>query len=377
MEEVDIMKRIQKMKILIMTILMLFFVFGTNFVMCRQLNSQSDAIRVKNFYKLEKNSMDMVYIGASTVFTNYSAPLAWKEFGYTSYSLATNAAPMGIAKSMLIEVQKTQKPKIIVIDINGILYNDKMESAEGATRLWIDNMPFSKNKFDTINELIPKDERLAYYFPLLKYHSNWPQLYDCLKASLDELTNTDKVNLASIGMQGNTKIAPQKKYVDIKKYNETLPMHKLSGERLKDLLEYCKQENLSNIIFTNMPRYYSQKMLPERNRNNKAKELIKAYGYECIDMDDYVKEIGLNPEKDFYNPNHLNIYGQRKLTKYFGDLINKRYHLSENKHNDDIVKRYNQEYVSYKKVYNWADTKIKGRMSERYNYDVVKQILEN
>ena len=87
--------------------------------------------RVKNFYKLEKNSLDMVMIGASTAFTDYSAPLAFQEFGYTSYSLGTNAAPMGIAKSMLIEVLKTQNPKVILIDINGILYNDDFETREG------------------------------------------------------------------------------------------------------------------------------------------------------------------------------------------------------------------------------------------------------
>ncbi|WP_028044053.1 hypothetical protein [Candidatus Stoquefichus massiliensis] len=371
------MTRIQKLKILTMTILMLFLVFGTNFVMCRQLNSKSDATRIKNFYKLEKNSLDMILIGASTSFTDYSAPLAWKEFGYTSYSFATNMAPMGIAKSMLIEVRKTQKPKLFVIDINGILYNDEQESREGSNRLWIDNMPFSKNKIDTINELISEDQRLAYYFPLLKYHSNWPQLYDCLEVSMKELTDKDKTNLAAMGIQGTAKIDPQRHYVNIKEYNDTLPMHQLSGKHLKDLLEYCKKEKLSNVIFTNMPRYYSKKMLPERKRNNSAKALIKEYGYECIDMDDYVDEIGLNPEKDYYNPNHLNIYGQKKLTKYFGKLINERFQLSQTQHSESVKKRYDYEFISYQKVYDWADSYIKRKKSKRYNYEEVKEILSH
>lgn len=82
------MTKFQKFKIFIMTILIAGLVCGMNFVMCRQAYS-SDAVRVKNFYKLENNSLDMVMIGASTTFTNYSAPLAFKEFGYTSYSLGT------------------------------------------------------------------------------------------------------------------------------------------------------------------------------------------------------------------------------------------------------------------------------------------------
>ena len=161
------MTKFQKFKIFIMTILIAGLVCGMNFVMCRQAYS-SDAVRVKNFYKLENNSLDMVMIGASTTFTNYSAPLAFKEFGYTSYSLGTNGAPMGLAKSMLIEVLKTQNPKVIIIDINGILYDDKFESKEGSLRAWIDNMPYSQNKIKTIQELVPEDDRLSYYVPFLK-----------------------------------------------------------------------------------------------------------------------------------------------------------------------------------------------------------------
>ena len=43
---------------------------------------------------------------------------------------------------------------------------------KGPLRSWIDNMPYSENKVQTIQELVPEDERLSYYIPFLKYHSN-------------------------------------------------------------------------------------------------------------------------------------------------------------------------------------------------------------
>lgn len=370
------MSKLQKLKISMMTVLLATLLCGTNFVMCRQVNSNSDVVRVKNFYKLEKNSLDMILIGASTAFTDYSAPLAFKEYGYTSYSLATNMAPMGIAKSMLIEVLKTQNPKVIVIDINGILYSDEYETREGALRLWIDNMPYSSNKIETIKELIPEDERMSYYVPLLKYHSNWSKLKESIDSSIDELHRSDSDYLASMGMQGNTKVDPRKDDIDIKKHTKQRPMYNLSGQHLKDLLEYCKSEGLTNVVFTNMPRYYTEKMLDERERNNTAKALIEEYGYECIDMDDYVDEIGLDPKKDFYNQNHLNIYGQKKLTKYLGGLLNERYHLSEIEHDEQIIQRYNKEVEGYEKIYHWVDTQIKKGKAVKYNYDDVKEILK-
>ena len=370
------MTKVQKLKISMMTVLLSVVLCGTNFVMCRQANSHSDAIRVKNFYKLEENSLDMILIGASTAFTDYSAPLAFKEYGYTSYSLATNMAPMGIAKSMLIEVLKTQNPKVIVIDINGILYSDEYESREGALRLWIDNMPYSANKIETIKELIPEDERMSYYFPLLKYHSNWLDLQENIDDSIDELTYSDNAYLASMGMQGNTKVDPRENNIDIRKHTQERPMYNLSGQHLKDLLEYCKSEGLTNVIFTNMPRYYTEKMLDERERNNTAKALIKQYGYECLDMDDYVDEIGLDPQRDFYNQNHLNIYGQKKLTKYLGGILNEKYHLSDNDHDEKVIQRYNQDVEGYEKVYNWVDNQIKQGKAVKYNYDDIKEILK-
>lgn len=370
------MTKFQKIKILIMSVVTISLVSTMSFVMCRQNNSLSDAVRVKNFYKLEENSLDMVFIGASTAFTDYSAPLAFKEFGFTSYSLATNAAPMGIAKSMLIEALKTQNPKIILIDINGILYDNEAESKEGALRLWVDNMPFSKNKIDTIQELVPEDERMAYYFPFLKYHSNWKDLPKCVKNSVDELLHWDNTHLSAMGMQGTIKVEPQSDTINIKEYTKRSPMHQLSGQRLEELLKYCKKNEIKNILFTNMPRYYSKKMLPERERNNTAKDLIREYGYECLDLDDYVKEIGLDPKTDFYNQNHLNIYGQKKLTKYLGNLLNNKYHLSDTNHDENVIQRYHKEVEGYEKIYKWVDNQIKQKKTGRYNYDVVKKILE-
>lgn len=371
------MTKKQKIKIIVMSLIIVILVCSLNFILCRPLKSESDVIRVKNFYKLEENSQDMIIIGASTAYTNYSAPLAWKEFGYTSYSLATNMAPMGLAKSMLIEARKTQNPKVFVIDINGVLYNDEQESREGGLRLWIDNMRNSENKINTIKELVPEEDRLAFYVPLLKYHSNWARFNECLAATFDELTHDDKTNLAALGIQGNSKREPRRDYVNIKDYNDPVQMHKLSGKHLEELLQYCRKEKLENVIFTNMPRHYSKDMLPERGRNNAAKELIKQYGYECLDMDDYVDEIGIDPKMDYYNPNHLNIYGQKKLTKYLGNILNEKYKLSDGRRDEKVANRYNQEFVSYEKVYNWVDERSKKGENVRYNFDTVRDVIHD
>lgn len=369
------MKVLGKIKIMSFCLLALLGIGSTENVMKHQFTS--DEIRVKNFYRLEKNSLDMVFIGASTTFTDYSAPLAWHEKGITSYSLATNMAPMGLAKSMLKEARKTQKPKLFVIDVNGVLYNDRQESKEGSLRLWIDNMKFSINKLETIKELIPKTKTFSFVFPLMKYHGNWEKLHESIKMTQQQINNMfDKDHLSIAGMEGNSNIDPQTGLIDINYYPNSSQLYNKSGAALKDLLEYCKSNEMDNVIFTNMPRFYNSKNIKERGIILAAGDLIKSYGYQFYDFDYYVNEIGLNPLTDFYNTNHLNIYGQEKFTSFMIETIEKDYDLSS-EHSEEIKNHWNKEYEGYQKVYQWVHAKAENGEDFRYNYDEVRDILDS
>lgn len=336
----------------------------------------SDEIRVKNFYRLEKNSIDMVFIGASTSFTDYSAPLAYHEKGITSYSLATNMAPMGLAKSMLKEARKTQDAKVYVIDVNGVLYTDKNETKEGSLRLWIDNMKLSINKCETVKELVPSKKRFSYLFPIMKYHGNWEKLEDSFAMTKAQLENMfDRDHLSISGMEGNSKIDPQTNVVDIKTYPNATKLYPKSGKALQDLLEYCKSEDIKNVVFTNMPRFYNPDNINQRGVILAAKNLVQEYGYKFYDFDDYVTEIGLDPLTDFYNTNHLNIYGQKKFTPFMVDMIQKDFDLTS-QHSDEVIAHWDQEYQTYETVYQKVDEMIKNNQNKRYNYEHIRNWIE-
>lgn len=368
------MTRKEKIKIVGVIILILAIVSSCSFIFNRQLTP--DRERVQNFYKMKKNSLDVVLIGASTTYTDYAAPLSWKESGFTSYSLGTASAPMGLAKSMLKEVKKRQSPKVIIIDINGILYNDKQESRDSFTRLWVDNIPVSKNKVDTINDLVPLKDKMTYLLPFIKYHANYTKIGAVFDDTIREIQNNLNPRYLTVkGMAGWTTAMKQKNTIDVTKFRKTKPMFKKSGERLKELLEYCKANKFNNIIFTNMPRFYTKKMLGERERLNTANELIKSYGYKIYDLDFKTKEIGLNKDEDFYNQNHLNIYGQEKVTRYLNNILVNEYKVVR-LHNEQTKKFWNEEYEGYKKLYDWADYHIKHKKSMKYNNENILNIIE-
>ncbi len=143
----------------------------------------SDIENIYGFYSEPKNSLDMVMIGPSEVYTGYAPALAWEEYGLKSCNLSIGAVPCNMYKSIVTEIVKRQKPKLLLINASAFSYCNSNLTDEVYLRKWIDNMPMSQNKLDTV-KTIPKninndDEKVkdnisdTLYFPLEKYHGNW------------------------------------------------------------------------------------------------------------------------------------------------------------------------------------------------------------
>lgn len=81
-----------------------------------------------------------------------------------------------------------------------------------------------------------------------------------------------------------------------------------------------------------MPRFYERGMLVTKERINSAIKLVKSYGYDVYDLDKDVGKIGLLQQQDYYNSGHPNIYGQRKISKYFYEKIVPKYVKEKREH---------------------------------------------
>lgn len=142
----------------------------------------TDAVNIatiEGFYKEPKNTIDVMMIGASEVYADYSATEAWKNYGYTSYSLGVSGVPGSLYKSMLREALTRQHPKVVVFEVNGFLQNDSYYDRTVKLHSWIDNIHNEENRLDTIKEIVPKDEQDNFTNPLKLHHSNWKDIGKC------------------------------------------------------------------------------------------------------------------------------------------------------------------------------------------------------
>ena len=84
-------------------------------------NMDHDRRRLQGFYLEEKDSLDIVFLGASEVFSDFSSAQAYAEYGFTSYPFAVRSNPVFLWKYELEEILKRQSPQLIVVETNGAL----------------------------------------------------------------------------------------------------------------------------------------------------------------------------------------------------------------------------------------------------------------
>lgn len=337
----------------------------------------NNSVRIDGFYNEQKNSIDVVLFGTSEVYAGYSAGLAYDKFGFTSYPFVIDGNHASLMKSQLIEINKTQNPKLVAIEVNQFLYaDDKILNDDVNVRRYVDNMPMSINKIATAFSL-DFDNKLSFAFPFIKYHSNWQDLeggYDRFK---NKLMSFGKPTLLK-GMATFTGQFPNEgENVDITGDNTKKPLTELTKKHLVDFLEYCKKNNIDNIVFIRFPhRVKEGESYDTFARANTLKEIVESYGFDYHNFDENINEIGLDMENDYYDNDHLNIYGQIKMTEFLGNFFTKNYDISPSVLSDKAKNDWEKTVDYTYRYFGYVDEHIKKGWDiwPYENFDLVEKL---
>lgn len=266
----------------------------------------------EQFYSLEENTVDAVYIGASTVREYFIAPQAFYEKGIAVFPLAIGNQPFRAAKYLIREVQKTQKPSLYIVDIRNLLLDEDPTSI----RRTADSMRFSANRIEMIDYMLdglPKKyadvDRLDYYFSFTLYHSRW---YELNRKDFDD----------SVGYYRGFSVFHDA-YTFKRPDPETLRCEskmKLSAENqqaLSDFLNECRTLD-AQVLFTITPFVITRS---DQARLNTAVEQIRQSGCTVLDFNGLYDEMGIDFNADFRNRNHVNVSGARKFTSYLSAYL--------------------------------------------------------
>ena len=211
------MKNVIKAIVFFMIFLVLLGV--SSYVFVPKNNTTKFGIRQKEANGIlgeENNTIDALFVGDSLVYTAISPMVIWEKYGISSYDLSTSAQFLYESYSFLDKALKTQKPKIVFLEVNTFFRKYKLTNVIGAEGKKI--------------------------FPVFEYHNRWKKLsindffsnvnytwtdYNKGYRFMDKISAPDDVN---------------KDYMRETKEIKEIP--KLNYRYIKMLIELCQSKNI-------------------------------------------------------------------------------------------------------------------------------------
>ncbi len=81
----------------------------------------------------------------------------------------------------------------------------------------------------------------------------------------------------------------------------------------------------------------------EKAQYNYLSDIITNRGQRFIDFNDFPDEIGIDSSTDFYNANHLSVFGAEKYTAYLSGYIKENYSI-QSVHSDAVISSWERGY---------------------------------
>lgn len=287
-----------------------FFLYKADFVLRqKQYGGMQDY-----FAQLEKDSMDMVFIGNSHQFCSISPELLYEEYGVESFMLASSAQTIPMSYYAAIEAIELQHPDTIVLEVS-YCANDFRTVTDEMSHCFFDGMPNCQAKKMAIDDLIEEDQRIYYYLPLGLYHTRWKELTED-DFAITLVTERGSVYYEDVKYNGKIPLISQE---------EKEPMPEEMEKYMDLLVALCQANDVKLILYT--APFNTLWGTEEENEDLYKRERIfnyvgdyaAKYGVEYHNLFYEIEEIGLDGETDWKDTQHLNCYGQVKLTRYMMD----------------------------------------------------------
>lgn len=281
-----------------------------------------------NFYKMENNTIDVLFLGSSLAAAAYIPQEMYDRYGIRSYNLASEKQSPVVSYYWLKEVLRYQSPKVLVLDYNYFFKTNDLilNSTEISIRRALEYMKWSPVKLEAIRTVCRLDRSQSfssYFFPNIRYHERWAELSE-KDFALAELAagNGLKGYDPFMGQWGGEGYAP---YDDTDSEKETamLPLMETWLDQIRNL---CKQEDIS-LVLVNVPQLNA-----DVGKYHTIQKYAEKYDLDFYDFNEksLYEASGYDFSADSCDSIHTNLWGAKKISAYLGGVLAKQYDIGEN-----------------------------------------------
>ncbi len=323
--------------ILLFLVFALLFVFAQRLVQAKWTKGHLPTSSWHEYESLEKDTVDVLFMGTSQVYSAVDPMLLYQETGITGYVISEGGMCFDLDYAALQAAVKTQSPKLLFLDASAI--RSASSKTEGKVRPMLDQLPISLSKVQYLLDCdVEEITLLNGLFPFFRYHSRW-----------DELDQTDLSyalgNFPDTFVRGHyisykTVEASWKFYGGDPAVSFEIPERPRTY--LEKIADFC-EENGIELIFYKLPTVAWRKAYSDA-----SKELADELGISYWEMFYENDAIGVDDKTDFRDSEkHINQYGAEKITHYIGSYLQENYELEDQRGSNQ---RWDEDLVKYKKL---------------------------
>lgn len=315
-------------KIIIFILCLSLLILGISQILKYKSNDGIDQMQA--FYTNEENSIDVLFMGSSHCYSNINTGVLYDEFGIAGFDYGGAEQLLWNNYFWLIEALKTQKPKLIVLDLfsTGVIKDD----FQGAWMMEnIYGMESSENYYDSvkISTLDPAFD--TYILPFTRYHSRYAHITkeDFQYEEYLESFKGFEPKWSTTSSTGFT--AP-----DVSGVTEMTPISEKAERYLRRYIELCIKEDIP-LLFINAPYMVTE---DAQKIYNYMFSIAEEYDIPYLDFNKMYEELELNFDTDMCEWSHLNEIGNVKYTTYLGNYIKEHYEIPD--------RRGDEAYITWK-----------------------------
>lgn len=327
------------------------------------------------FYQMEKNTADVMFYGSSHVYSGINVADLWDDYGIAGYNLAGTMQTLWNTYYNMEETLKYQSPKMMVVDLYGILIEDEYYGSTNVIKN-VSSMRFSVNKIRNVWNSVPHEEFLSYLASYPLTHDSWRNLNqgnyveavnniggECYKGYKPSyaVTRYDTLPQLNIGSEKKTPAEKNRKYLD--------KMLQLAGKHQVQL------------AFVVVP--YEGVNDEEQMLYRWAEDYAMENGILFLNGNLYLEEMGFDAMTDYAEASHLNHNGACKFTAYLGEWLKDNCDLQDRRGEEKweswqkysdcwLAWRQDQELRQFKNVEQYLE-----QIQEREDYIVIVSLDDN
>lgn len=318
----SIVTRIAKVLICVfITCIMLYICY-------KVLENKDSLAKYTDFYQSDRK-YDVVFLGTSHVYFSVLPLEIWKKYGISSYNWGYNSCTTAETYYLLKEITKYQRPKLVVLDLYGLMEYDKQANRKHKETNFVDqhiqfdSLPLSLNKIQAVEDIFDDyDKRYEFIWNFITYHHRW-----------NTLTQQDFQPKKNIEKGASPEFRIYRTSPTHERILDANQLDSVCYNYLQLILEYCDKNEIP-VLAIYIPYINS------KTYDAVAATINKYSRHRYLNLFDYDL---VNFEVDANDGTHLNYSGALKISDWLGKYIKENYELSDYSQDE----AWNEDYLQY------------------------------